>query len=261
MAATILTFPSNPTVLSAHDDGGAPLTSPLVNLIFWGKAWSAEPPPSPTAHTITSAIRSIVNSNFLGELNQYGVVGQPQVIATDVASETDPVARRLRFAGIASRIEAGKVPAPVADRRSFYGVIVPPGVKSTEHPNDAGAHTTFTHGGFTSAMAWIQNDGQLTTRFSAVHIFSHEFAEACASGNNVGLDTAEKNNQEICDVCTDDDDTSNGYSLHGYYSQKDKLCVIPLTRPIFVPAGPAAAVSRNGDDIDLAAIGSGPGGL
>ena len=70
MAATIFTFPTNPTVVSAHNDGGLPLIFPEVNLIFWGKAWSADPPPKPTAHTITSAIRSIVNSNFLGELAQ-----------------------------------------------------------------------------------------------------------------------------------------------------------------------------------------------
>jgi hypothetical protein len=261
MAATILTFPPNPAVISVHNDGGEPLTFPLVNLIFWGKAWSADPSPAPTAHTITSAIRSIVNSNFLGELAQYGVVGQPRVVATDVASESDPspsdyVSKLASF--ISSRIEAGKLPAPIADRRSFYAVIVPPHVKSTEHPNAAGAHTSLTHGGFTSAMAWIQNDGQLTTRFSAVHIFSHEFAEACASGGNVGLDTAEKNNQEICDVCTDDDDISNGYSLHSYYSEKAKACVLPLTRPVSVPSGPVAAVSRDPDNIDLAAVGADP---
>ena len=258
MPATILTFPPNPTVVSAHNDGGPHFSFPEVNLIFWGKAWSADPPPPPTAHTITSAIRSIVNSNFLGELAQYGVVGQPLVVTTDVASGSDPhpdnyVSNLASF--IESRIAAGKVRAPTANYQSFYGVIVPPGVKSTEHPNAAGAHSTFIHGGFNCAKAWIQNDGHLTTRLSAVHIFSHEFAEACASGNNVGVTTSDGKNHEIADVCNEDDDTSNGYSLHSYYSEKAKACVLPLTRPIRVMVGPVAAVTRNADDIDLAAVG------
>jgi hypothetical protein len=95
-----------------------------------------------------------------------------------------------------------------------------------------------------------------------VHIFSHEFAEACASGKNVGLTTIDgKENQEIGDVCTEDDDTSHGYSLHSYYSEKAKACVLPLTRPIAVEAGPVAVVSRNADDIDLVAVGIGVGVL
>jgi hypothetical protein len=182
--ATILTFPPNPAVTGASTGGDATLEFPQVNLIFWGQAWSAKPPSNPSAHTITSAIRSIVNSGYLSELAQYGVLGQPRVMATDVADDSDPspanfVSRLADF--ITSRIEAGKVPAPHADHRSFYGVIVPHGVKSMEHPDAAGAHTSFSFGGFTGQMAWILNDGQLTTRFSPVHVFSHEFVESCAS--------------------------------------------------------------------------------
>ena len=261
MAATILTFPPNPMVDSVDNDGDSSLTFPEVNLIFWGKAWSADPPPTPTAHTITSAIRSIVNSNYLGELAQYGVVGQPVVVSTDVASDSDPdpdnyVSNLASF--IKSRIAAGKVRAPASPGfHSFYAVIVPPGVKSTERPpGEAGAHGVFLQpGGFIAAMAWIQNDGHLTTRWSAVHIFSHEFAEACASSSSVCVTTVDGKDKEIADVCTDDDDTSNGYSLHAYYSEKAKACVLPLTRPIKVVAGPVAAVSRNAHDIDLAAVG------
>ncbi len=41
MSATVLTFPTNPTVVSSHSDGDPHLNSPRVTLIFWGKAWSA----------------------------------------------------------------------------------------------------------------------------------------------------------------------------------------------------------------------------
>ena len=135
MPATILTFPPNPTVVSAHNDGGPHFSFPEVNLIFWGKAWSADPPPTPTAHTITSAIRSIVNSDFLGELAQYGVVGQPMVVTTDVAAAAIRTGQlRLQpreLHQVAHRGWQGARRQPPT-YQSFYGVIVPPGVKSTE---------------------------------------------------------------------------------------------------------------------------------
>jgi hypothetical protein len=258
---TILTFPPNPAVTGARTGGEATLEFPEVNLIFWGRSWSANPPPSPSAHVITSAIRAIVNSGYLAELAQYGVIGQPKVVATDVADESDPspanfVSRLADF--IISRIEAGKVLAPSADHRSFYGVIVPAGLKSKEHPNAAGAHSSFAYRGFTAQMAWILNDGHLTSRFSAVHVFSHEFVEACAGGADVSVTTVSGGSHEIADVCDFDDDTSNGFSLHAYYSDRHRLCVLPLTRPIVAVGARVAAVSRGPDSLALAAVGLGP---
>src|SRR5262249_16812801 len=151
-----------------------------VNLIFWGKGWSATPSsPTADAHTITSGVRSIVNSGYLSRLSQYGVYGQPQVVATDIADETDPSpANFLKNleSFIQGRIAAGKVNAPSAELQSFYGVFFLPGVKSKEHPNAAGAHGIFVHNGFTCANAWLLNLGQLGTRFCPIHVFSHEFA-------------------------------------------------------------------------------------
>jgi hypothetical protein len=109
------------------------------------------------------------------------------------------------------------------------------------------------HGGFTCARAWFLNDGHLTNGNSPIRIFSHEFVEACANKVNVAMIDGSKG--EIADVCTNHADTSNGYSLQSYFSAKDKACVIPLTRPISVATGPVAAVSRNGHNIDLAAVG------
>jgi len=260
MSATILKFPPDAPV-SGVSFNDAPDISGFaeVNLIFWGKGWSATPSPSPDAHTIVSGVRSIVNSGYLSRLTQYGVIGQPKVVATDVADETDPspanfVTNLESF--IQGRIASGKVKAPSADLQSFYGVFFLPGVKSEENPNAAGAHTTFVHGGFTCAKAWLLNDGQLATRFCPIHVFSHEFAEACA--NKVSVAMTDGSNKEIADICTNDDDISNGYSLHSYYSDEDKKCVLPLTRPISVATGPVAAVSRDGNNIDLAAMGFDP---
>jgi hypothetical protein len=176
MSATILKFPPSAPVSGVSFNDAPDISFAEVNLIFWGKGWSATPAPSPSAHTIASGVRSIVNSGYLSRLKQYGVTGQPQVVATDVADETNPspsdfVLKLESF--IKGRIAAGKVRAPTADRQSFYGVFFLPGVKSLENTHAAGAHQTFVHNGFTCAKAWLLNDGQLTTRFSPIHIFSH----------------------------------------------------------------------------------------
>ncbi len=189
------------------------------------------------------------------------MTGQPRVVGTDVADATDPdpdnfVTKLESF--IKGRIAAGKVEAPRADNQSFYGVIVPQGVSSHEHPNAAGAHSTFTHGGFTAAKAWIMDNGTLDTNGSAVHIFSHEFAEASASGANISCKTADGAGHEIADICHGGDDLSNGYSLHSYFSKKANACVLPLTRPVSVSPGPVAVVSRGGDSLDLATVGHDP---
>ena len=259
MSATILKFSPSAPVSGVSFNDAPDISFAEVNLIFWGKGWSATPAPSPSAHTITSGVRSIVNSGYLSKLSQYGVYGQPQVVATDIADETDPspanfITNLESF--IQGRIAAGKVKAPSADLQSFYGVFFLPGVKSYEHPNALGAHQTFVHSGFTCAKAWLLNDGHLTTRHSPIHIFSHEFAEA--SANKVVVAMTDGSNKEIADVCTGDDDTSNGYSLHSYFSAKDNACVLPLTRPINLATGPVAAVSRNRNNIDLAAVGVDP---
>jgi hypothetical protein len=162
MSATILKFPPD-VLVSGVSFGDAPDLGGFaeVNLIFWGKGWSSTPSPSPKAHTIVSGVRSIVNSGYLSHLVQYVVFGQPQVVATDVADETDPspanfVSNLESF--IEGRIAAGKVRAPSADLQSFYGVFFLPHVKSEEHPKLWGAHTTFVHGGFTCVRAWFLNE-------------------------------------------------------------------------------------------------------
>jgi hypothetical protein len=202
MASTILKFPPDAPVSGVSFNDAPDLSGfAEVNLIFWGKGWSATPSPSPNVHTIVSGVRSIVNSGYLSRLTQYGVFGQPKVVATDVADETDPspanfVSKLESF--IKGRIAAGKVRAPSADLQSFYGVFFLPGVKSEENPGAAGAHTTFVHGGFTCAKAWLLNDGHLATRLCPIHIFSHEFAEACA--NKVSVAMTDGSNKEIADI-------------------------------------------------------------
>lgn len=258
MPDTVLTFLSNPTVLEAHVGPGPGMSDVQVNLMFWGKGWSATPPPALTAQTIASGIRSIINSNYLDALKQYGVTGAPSLVAIDVATDTDPshvLSNDQLEAFIKSRIDAGAVNPPPADHRSFYAVIFLPKAIQPLDIGAVGAHSSFIYNGIRCQKAWILNDSRLDTKFSPVHVFSHEFAEAVSDPNgDVKFRTATQPKEELGDVCKDGDDLSNGYSLHSYYSAADKVCVLPLTRAVTVGAGAVAAVSRGGASFDLAVV-------
>ena len=167
MPDTVLTFPADPAVIAAHVGPGPGLTSVEVNLIFWGAGWNASPPPPLTAHTIASGVQSIINSNYLDGLAQYGVTGAPSLVAVDVAADSDPpntLTLDQLETFIVSRIDAGAVRPPPAAFRSFYAVVF---LHTAIQPIDAGAagaHSGFVYHGVRAQKAWILNDNQLLTK-------------------------------------------------------------------------------------------------
>ena len=56
MFAIILEFPPDAPVIGISFNDAPDIGFAEVNLIFRGKGWSATPAPSPTAHTIASAL-------------------------------------------------------------------------------------------------------------------------------------------------------------------------------------------------------------
>jgi hypothetical protein len=260
MPATIETFAPAQTVKQMLVGNGPVLSNVEVVLIFWGHAWAATPPPAPSAGQFTSAIQSLLNSNYLGSLAQYGVTGAPALVAVDVASAGDPPAAftddQLQDL-VRSRIEAGAVPAPVVPNTRFYAVLCAQGARNV-NPNETAEHQPFSYQGVAATTAWLLNDGTLDSKFSALQGFSHELAEACSDpqgGGGVRLIAADGGNGEIGDICRWGIDTSNGYSIQSYYSAADKVCVLPLTRPVAAARAPIAAVSRRPDSLSVVVVG------
>jgi len=284
MSSTIEKFPDDPAnkslpVKQMNIGTGPRLTNVGVSLIFWGKAWATNPPPTPSAQQYANAIKSLLNGNYLGSLAQYGVTGAPSLIAVDVASQSDPPVQKLPDpaftaqqlsdfndhqmqvfdpqlqAFVTSRIDAGAVPAPVVANTRFYAVILPLGFSVS---NGTGEHQPFTYKGVAAATAWLLNDGTLDDDFSAVQGFSHELAEACSDpqgGGGVRLTGGDGKNWEISDVCRWGIDYSNGYAIQSYYSDADKACVIPLTRSVPASHAQLAVVSRAPDSMSIAVVG------
>jgi len=60
------------------DNGGPMLQVVQLFLIYWGSAWSANPPPTPTAGEITSACSTMIQSSYMPGLAQYrGLTSEP----------------------------------------------------------------------------------------------------------------------------------------------------------------------------------------
>jgi hypothetical protein len=259
MSATIETFTPSPTVKKMLIGSGPVLNNVGVALIFWGKVWGTNPPPTPSAQQFTNVIKSLLNSDYLGSLAQYGVTGPPSLIAVDVATQGDPPTgfndQQLQ-AFITSRIDAGALPVPVVANTRFYAVICAQGASASAR-DATGEHQPFSYKGVAATTAWVLNDGTLDSNFSAVQGFSHELAEACSDpqgGGGVRLIGTDNNNWEIGDICRWGIDTSNGYAIQSYYSAADKACVIPLTRAVNAARAQIAAVSRTPDSLSVAVV-------
>jgi hypothetical protein len=284
MSSTIEVFPADPNNQSLpvrnaiNAQTGPRLTNVGVSLIFWGSAWAAVPPPTPSPQQFTNAIKSLLNSNYLESLSQYGVTGAPSLISVNIASQSDPPSQPSPPAGltpeqlaafqnqqvatfdqqlqalVTSCIDAGAVPAPDAANTRLYAVILPRGFRL---PNLTGEHQAFRYNGVAATTAWLINDGSLNDKFSAMQGFSHELAEACSDpdgSTGVRLTGNDNVNWEIGDVCRWGIDYSNGYAIQSYYSDTDKACVLPLTRAVTAPGAKVAVVSRAPDSLSIAIV-------
>src|SRR5436190_22825455 len=54
--------------------GGRLLSGVRVHLIFWGTAWVAATPPSPSMGSCVDAVQRIMASDYLDAASQYGVL-------------------------------------------------------------------------------------------------------------------------------------------------------------------------------------------
>ena len=270
MSGTVATFPPSSAVKSLSN-AGTQLGNVEVSLIFWGKGWAPAQKPTPSADQVVSAVRSLLNSGYLTSLSQYGYNGSPSLIAVDVVDDSDPPTSHADpktgqpVAGfsdeqvqalVTAHIQAGRLPAPTVDNTRLYAVMCAQGAAAPA--GETGEHQPYTYNGVSAATAWCLSDGTLTSNFSILACFSHELAEACSDpsgGNGVRLVTIDGGNYEISDICRWSIDNSNGYGLQAYYSDADKACVIPLTRPVNSPRAAFSAVSRSPDSVSVAAVG------
>lgn len=227
--------PSNTTI---SDLGGKKLRNATINLIFWGDAWTAHPPPSPTLAEVVNDAASILSGPFQLRLSQYGATpARLGGIFVSVPGNNPPVNYQTSDVQklITNAIEGGALPEPDEETSDvLHCVFMPPGTSAP--PNLGGLHTYANYSDYDfpfdidindrSHMAWVA----FGSRAFVSSVFSHELVEALSDpeGNGIQVNPTNSNSwNEIGDVCSSTG-VVNGVTVQSYWSQSDRACVIPV---------------------------------
>lgn len=212
------------------DNGGAVLQVPQLFLIYWGNAWTASPPPTPTADQITSACLTMMAGPYLTGLAQYRGIGRGFVRGSAVVTSSNPP-NNFTDGQVSTFLDgllnAGTVPGPDVDNQTLYCVVMPQGV-SASNASFIGEHTYYTRSNQRIHFAWITNSGSLS---SLTSILSHEVVESATDPEGSAfLGVAGTCSQggwcEIGDVCSSTS-TLDGVTVQSYWSNAAGACVVP----------------------------------
>ncbi len=213
------------------DQNGAVIQFVRAYLIFWGSAWTSNPPPTPTVAQVTDAVNRILSGGYLTGLSQYRGIGQGYLLGSTTVTTSNPPnsftdAQVSTF--IKGLVSANTIPNIDTDNQTLYIVFMPKGINST-NVNFTGEHTYYTDGNNKRVrFAWITNNGTLS---EVSIITSHEIAEAMTDpeGSAILGDAGTCSGGgwcEIGDVCEGTDGTVNGASVQSLWSQRDKACKV-----------------------------------
>lgn len=213
------------------DNGGAVISIPRVQLIFWGSSWTDNPAPTPSAADITGSITELLSSGYMTGLQQYRNIGLGYLLGSVTVSTSSPP---NNFADsdvsglVSSLISGGTIPDLDATNQTLYMVIMPQGVNSAS-AGIIGEHTYYNDSSNRRVhFGWVTNDGTLS---GVTTIFSHELVESCTDPEGTAIlgtpGTCSGGGWcEIGDVCQGTDGTVSGVSVQSYWSQKDSQCMV-----------------------------------
>lgn len=212
------------------DNNGPVIQVLQLFLIYWGNAWTANPPPTPNSSQITASCNTMLASSYMTGLLQYRGIGRGFVRGSAVIVSSNPpsgFSDTQVSTFIDGQITAGTIPAPDVDNQTLYCVIMPKGVNAS-NSGFIGEHTYFTRSGQRIRFAWITNNGTLNY---VTRIVSHEVVETATDPEGSGfLGVAGTCNQggwcEIGDICSS---TSilNGVTVQSFWSDQGGACVVP----------------------------------
>lgn len=212
------------------DNNGPVIQVLQLFLVYWGSAWTASPPPSPTPAKITAACNTILASSYMTGLAQYRGIGRGFLRGSAVITSSNPPAgftdgQVSTF--IDGQITAGTIPGPDIDNQTLYCVVMPNGVNAS-NSGFIGEHTYYTRSGQRIRFAWITNNGTLDY---VTRIVSHEVVEAATDPEGSGfLGVAGTCSQggwcEIGDVCSSTS-VLDGVTVQSFWSDQAGKCAVP----------------------------------
>jgi hypothetical protein len=228
------------------DHGGPKVTAP-VQVLYWGKDWSAvKNPDNPSelyADALTAAVQSILSGPWMSGLRQYGVnrctFGGARIVDSSEPPTMPDQYDKGDVAGmIQGLINDGIFPEPdEPGGRNLYAVFMPP--RTSPAPVDGmsidGEHSHFQSGSLVDAdvvwYAFVAARGTPGSLNNATSDFCHELAEMCTDPTNDGwkIDGASTGCTEIADVCNKISAMVNGVNVSAYWSKIDNACLITTT--------------------------------
>jgi hypothetical protein len=225
---------------SFSSGGGRLLSAVRVHLIFWGTAWTALPHPTPSVGDCTDAVVTILASDYMRSLAQYGVGGGKlgSVTVVDDAVGGSPASPPNPFSDddvwqLVEHLRAANR-IPTADigsgAQGLYLVVMPNGTTAS-NSGVIGEHSYYWFGSPATNVpfAWVTQSS--LDMFSEV--FSHELVEACTDPEGTGWTSATACGTnhggwcEIGDVCEGNTATVQGVVVQRYWSNSDNSCVVP----------------------------------
>jgi hypothetical protein len=212
------------------DNSGPVIQVTQLFLVYWGSAWTASPPPSPTSAQITSACQTMMASAYMTGLAQYRGIGRGFVRGSAVITSSNPPngftdSQVSTF--IDNQLNAATIPGPDVDNQTLYCVVMPKGVNAS-NAGFVGEHTYYTRSGQRIRFAWITNSGSLA---SVTRIISHEIVESATDPEGSAfLGMAGTCSQtgwcEIGDVCSSTS-VLDGVTVQSYWSNQAGACAVP----------------------------------
>jgi hypothetical protein len=220
--------------------GGPVISDFRLVPIFNGTAWLTS---TPALSDVMEAIRALLGSPYVSELDQYGltslrldlpvlVTGTPA--ASHTSADVGTVAWRLIDAGLVAPPGGG------ASAAEIYMVFYPSGT-SVAGIAACGWHFRYADLGpaRTGGDAWVggvefpTGTGTTSALANITRIFSHELVEMITDPSGAGgwvMDRTLNRGTEIGDACNNTVDFTAGEMVNAYWSERHKACIIPKPR-------------------------------
>jgi RTX calcium-binding nonapeptide repeat (4 copies) len=227
----ILFHPGVSATISDHNPGQPPgpvLTSPQVELVFWGSNWNTGSNPALRIN-LTIAVTDLIQSSYIGRLSQYGV-GNGVLVGPPITITSTSPGTNFTNANVQTMLSSnigGSIPY---HSNWLYMVIAQPG--STDPTEGLGGEHAVgsAPGSGNFYYGWTTNTGtnpldSITTRFS------HEYVEAATDPSGTTWQLDPRNQVSWNEIC--DGEAQNytfrvdNYLVQSYYSAVDNAYVVP----------------------------------
>jgi hypothetical protein len=211
---------------------GFPIRNASVWLVFWGSEWT-KPSPPVDPNALVAAVKTIIASDYLVYLKEYGVESTSWGGVYFDGSDPPATFFRGTIQGeVVGLIGNNTLPPPNTgnDFDVFYCVMMPstssygPGGLAGEHSAATWTNPKDNHT-YNPFVAWIGNG----TLDAMTATFSHELAEAMTDPQGTWIQLAPASSSawhEICDVCASLA-YLDGVAVSSYWSNLEQACVIP----------------------------------